>query len=202
MPTRHRDDAPGVHHVWVNATGNELYYLDEVDRMAWLRGLISATTRYEWTCIAFCQMTTHVHLLLEVRDWTLPRGMQRLNFDYSRRFNARHSRPGQFVRRRYGNRRIGSAEDLLGAFVYVVLNPVKAGICPRAEDWRWSSLATTLGIVDDFPFVDTSLVLAEFGGSKERLRAFVAAQQDAHLTKEATSDRLTTGRVRYGRVRP
>src|SRR5574337_8817 len=43
MPTRHRDDAPGVHHVWVNATGNEQYYLDEVDRMAWLRGLINAT---------------------------------------------------------------------------------------------------------------------------------------------------------------
>lgn len=176
MPPAPRDFAPGIHHVWVNATGNWSYYLDETDRIAWIRRLVHTLERFDWTCLAFCQMTTHVHALLEVPDRSLPEGMRYLNREYSRDFNARHSRVGSFVRKRYGNRRIEGAVDLLGAYAYVVLNPVVEGMCPRAEDWRWSSYATTIGLSNDFPFVDASLVLAELGGPVNALRNFVSGQ--------------------------
>ena len=193
-----RDAHAGVHHVWVGATGNESYFMDEIDRMTWVRGLVQTADKHGLTCLAFCQMTTHTHLLLNAPEGSLSAAMQRLNFDYSRRFNVRHERLGQFVRRRYGNRRIDGARDLLGVFAYIVLNPVKAGVCPRGEDWRWSSLASTLGLTDDYPFVDASLVLAETGGSTERLRSFLEARWRDHLSKAATSDRLTTGRGPWG----
>jgi REP element-mobilizing transposase RayT len=203
MATYPRDARPGLHHIWVNATGGERYYVDEIDRLAWLRELVATLETFDWTCVAFCQLTTHVHLLVNVPDESLPFGMRRLNFEYSRRFNRRHDRPGQFVRRRYGNRAIRSAADLVGAFGYVVVrNPTKAGVSDRPEDWRWSSLATTLGITEDYLFVDASLVLAEFGGSRERLRAFVGEQHRACLAEPATSSRQTTGRGAFGRVRP
>lgn len=202
MATQLRDRSPGIHHIWVNATGNEPYFVDEVDRMTWIRGLVRTTAEHGLSCVGFCQMTTHAHLLLDVPDMSLPAAMQRLNFDYSRRFNVRHDRGGQFVRRRYGSRRIEDAADLLGAFGYVMLNPVKAGMCPRAEDWRWSSLATTLGIAEDFPFVNASIVLAEFGGSVGRLRTFVEAGWRNHLARKALSNRLTTGRGSERRLRP
>jgi putative transposase len=102
--------------------------------------------------------------------------MQYLNREYSKRFNARHDRSGHFVRRRYGSRRIMNAADLLGVYAYVVLNPVKEGMCPRAEDWRWSSYATTLGLTDDFCFVDAGIVIAELGGSLDALRTLVASR--------------------------
>jgi REP element-mobilizing transposase RayT len=190
-----------VHHVWVNATGHESYFVDEVDRVMWIQSVSRTMEEHGLTCVAFCQMTTHAHLLLNVPDRSLPAAMQRLNYDYSRRFNVRHDRVGQLVRRRYGNRRIDDAADLLGAFAYVALNPVKAGLCPRAEDWRWSSLASALGVTHDFPFVDPSLVLAEFNGATERLRAFVDARWRSYLTERAMSERLTTGRGPYSRGR-
>lgn len=177
MSTTRRDFAPGIHHVWVSATGDERYFRDHIDRMTWIRELVDSVQRWDWTCLAFCQMSTHVHLLLEVPDYSLPTALQRLNSRYGRRYNARHDREGQVLRRRYGNRRIQSGDDLLGAFAYVVLNPVKAGICPRAEDWRWSSYATTLQLASDYGFVDARLLLAEVEGSTERLRLFVEAQQ-------------------------
>jgi REP-associated tyrosine transposase len=187
MPPSPRDSAPGLQHVWVNATGKEMYYVDEVDRLAWIRRLVQTIERHGWTCIAFCQMTTHVHLVLAIPDWSLPIGMKVLNLEYSKDFNARHGRAGQFVRRRYGSRRIENGRDLLAAFAYVVLNPVEAGMCPRAEDWRWSSYATTLGISRDFPFVDASLVLAELGGSTDALRAFVEERSATGLAGPATA---------------
>ncbi len=187
MPPAPRDYGPGLHHVWVNATGREAYFVDEVDRLDWIRQLVRTLELYGWRCIAFVQLDTHVHLILEINDWSLPLGMKRLNLEYSKDFNARHARRGQFVRRRYGNRRIQSGEDLVGVYVYVVLNPVKAGIAPRAEDWRWSSYPTTLGISRDFSFVDASAVLAELGGSVDALRAAVEGQHHAYLARKATS---------------
>ena len=176
MPSAPRDSAPGLHHIWVNATGNWAYFLDDIDRRVWIRLLEKVADDCAWTVPAFCQMTTHVHAIVDVADASLPQGMRYLNREYSKRFNARHDRPGQFVRRRFGSRRITSGRDLLGTYAYVVLNPVREGMCPRAEDWRWSSYATTLGLTNDFNFVDAHLVLAELGGALDALRALVTVR--------------------------
>lgn len=182
MPRRPRDLNPGIHHVWVNATGNWPYFADEVDRMAWIRLLVKVLDRFGWGCVAFCQMTTHVHLLVNVGDYSLPVGMAYLSREYSKDFNCRHSRSGHFVRKRYGSRRIEDGRDLLGVYAYVVLNPVHERMCRRAEDWLWSSYRTTAGLCDAFPFVDAGPVLAELGGSVAGLTLLVDAQARGHVS--------------------
>jgi REP element-mobilizing transposase RayT len=186
VPAKPRDTAPGVHHVWVNATSHWRYFVDDVDRMAWIRLLVRVRDRYGWRVLAFCQMTTHVHALLDVATDSLSRGMEYLNREYSKDFNARHGRRGHLVRRRFGSRRVEDGRDLLGTYAYVVLNPVEAGACSRPEDWRWSSYATLVGLTADFPFVDASLVVAEVDGQVDRLRALVEARaatlvRDSHV---------------------
>jgi putative transposase len=171
----------------VNATGNELYYVDNDDRIAWVRFLAKVLSDFGWRCVAFCQLSTHVHLIVSVPDTSLPFGMKQLNMTFSRDFNARHNRVGQFVRRRYGSRRIKDGRDLVATYAYVVLNPVLAGLCPRPEDWRWSSYGTSLRISSDFPFVDASLATAEAGGSTEALRRAVDARAREHLSRMATT---------------
>ncbi len=154
--------------------------------MGWIRLLVRILDVYDWTCVAFCQMSTHVHLLLSVPDTSLPLGMKQLNMAYSRDFNAQHARLGQFVRRRYESRHLTDGRDLLGTYAYVVLNPVTGGVVPRPEDWRWSSHATALGISSDFPFVDASLVIAQAGGSSDELRRFVEGRGAELLSQTAT----------------
>lgn len=175
MPSPPRDITPGFHHVWVNATGSWDYFLDEVDRIAWVRRLVATLDRFAWVCIAFCQMSTHVHLLLRVEDRSLSAGMRELNREYSRDFNLRHDRVGTFVRGRFGSRRIEGGRDLLGAFVYVVRNPVAGGLCLTPDEWRWSSYRTTMGLCDDFPFVDAQVAIAEVGG-RPQLRRLVRSR--------------------------
>ncbi len=176
VPAKPRDSAPGIHHVWVNATSHWQYFVDAVDRLTWIRRLIRVADRHDWRVIGFCQMTTHVHALLDLANDSLPLGMEHLNREYSKDFNLRHGRHGHLVRKRYGSRRIESGRDLLGAYAYVALNPVEAGACSRAEDWRWSSYATTVRFADDFPFVDASPVLAEVDGRVDQLRRLVDAR--------------------------
>jgi REP element-mobilizing transposase RayT len=188
VPRAPRDLAPGPRHLWVNATGDELYFRDETDRMDWIRLLVTLLERRRWTCIAFCQLGTHLHLIVDVPDQSLAVGMKWLNAEYSRDFNARHGRNGQFVRCRYGSSRIRDGSDLLRRYLYVVLNAVMAGLCPRPEDWRWSSYATSIGLSSDFLFVDASLAIAEAGGSTDGL----AAAAEARL-RELLSVRVVSG---------
>ena len=185
MPSAPRDLAPGPHHIWVSATGREQYFLDAEDRIAWLRYFVKTVRDNGWTCVAFCQMTTHVHFVVDVPNRSLALGMKSLNMAYSSDFNARHDRVGQFIRRRYGSRRIEDGVDLLGVYCYVVWNPVAAGLCIDPADWRWCSYATTLGISNDFPFVDAALAIAEAGGTPERLRQVVDSRGRSLLARKA-----------------
>jgi putative transposase len=174
-----RDKTPGLHHVTVGATGTELYYVDDVDRAAWTRRLIAMLGRYRWTCILMCQLSTHVHLIVDVPDESLPDGMHFLNFAYSRRFNERHSRRGCLLRSRYWSKRIHTDDQLHDNFCYVARNPVEAGLCARAEDWRWSSFADACGLADRFPFTDASRVSDCFGdgfAGRQALLDYVASR--------------------------
>lgn len=126
-------------------------------------------------------MTTHWHALVEVPDDSLSIGMHWLNSEYSKAFNARHGRVGYLVRDRFWSRRKADEDALLTVYRYVVDNPVRAGIVRRAEEWPWSSFATTLGLSAAFPFVDASPILAILDGDERRalrtLRQFVDGPQ-------------------------
>ncbi len=160
MPRPKRDTAPGIHHVVVAATGPSPYFLDDIDRLMWVRFLVKTLDRYDWTCIVLCQLTTHVHALFEVADESLPFGMHLLNTAHGKSFNDRHERVGNLVRARYWSKRMKDDQQLLAAFRYAARNPSRAGMCERPEDWFWSSFATSCGLAQTFPFVDASRVLS------------------------------------------
>lgn len=172
-----RDTAPGIHHVIVGATADEDYFLTDTDRLVWIRRLTRMLIRFEWKCISLCQLTTHVHAIVDVPDESLPRGMHFLNAFYGKYFNETNDRKGALIRSRYWSKRIVDDEQLIATFRYVARNPVTAGLCARAEDWHWSTFASSCGLTQTFPFIDASVVVATLGAttatSSQLLRALV-----------------------------
>jgi putative transposase len=173
-----RDTAPGIFHVFTHSVwAADALYRDDEDRERFLSELSHATTKMGWTCLAYCLMGTHYHLLLAVEAGVLPRGMHSLNFRYAGWFNRRHAMKGHVHGTRFNARRVNGEADLLWRYRYVVRNPVEAGLCERAEDWRWSSYAATLGLAKQRPFVNDSLVIACLEGPRPsaapRLQHFV-----------------------------
>ncbi len=83
-------------------------------------------------------MSTHYHVVLESGRADLSRGMARLNGLYAQYVNARYRGFGHVFAGRFGARSIQSEEYLYDACEYVLHNPVRAGMCERAEDWPWS----------------------------------------------------------------
>jgi REP element-mobilizing transposase RayT len=178
MAPPHRDTTAGIFHVYTHCVwAAPAHFRDDLDRLTFLRHLARATNKMGWTCMGFCLMPTHYHLLVEVGDGVLPRAMHLINLAYSRDFNRRHGLRGHAQSGRYGSRRVNGEAHLLTTFAYIANNPVKSRAVATATDWTWSSYSGTVDLAEPHSFVDASQVIACFDGSRElgvaRLRAFV-----------------------------
>ncbi len=131
--------ANAVYHVTQHATGDEVLYRDAYDRFLFEGLLGRGLDRFRWDLHAYCQIDNHYHLLVQIRELTLALGMQFLDSRYVQGFNQRHGRKGTLVQGRYTSTLVESAAHYMSCLAYIAMNPVKAGLCRRPEDWEWSS---------------------------------------------------------------
>lgn len=134
--------ANGLYHVTARGVAEYALFCDQGDRRLFIDLLRTTIRRCQWECHAYCLMTTHYHLLVQTRAPNLAAGMHFLNGRYAQLFNERYGRLGHLFFRRYAATMIGSEEQLAQAWQYVLDNPVRAGLCSRAEDWPWSGSFT------------------------------------------------------------
>jgi putative transposase len=140
MPRVLRTTLPdGYFHVFARGVDETAVFADAEDRRSFLGLLLSTGRRCDWQFHTLCLMTTHYHLVLESARDRLSAGMQWLNGVYAQSFNKRHGRHGHLFGGRFGTRVIEDEEYLRQACDYVLLNPVRAGLCERAADWPWSA---------------------------------------------------------------
>jgi putative transposase len=139
----------GIYHVISRGNNRGRLFWDELDHEVFLRRLDRVAQKYQWLGLAYCLMTTHYHLVVQLPEDGLSVGMQELNGEYARRTNYRHHRVGHLFQNRFYSDLITSERHLFGAIRYVALNPVKAGMCPAPETWPWSSYRASAGL--EFP---------------------------------------------------
>ncbi len=89
--------------------------------------------------------------------------MQFLNGTYASRYNAAHERTGHVFQGRFHDELVRRDEHLLESIRYIALNPVRAGLAPRPELWRWSSHGATAGVCARQEWIHEDGVLALFG---------------------------------------
>jgi putative transposase len=129
----------GYFHVYTRGVANTCVFADDEDRRSFLDLLLLVRRRYRWQLHTLCLMTTHYHFVVESACIRLSAGMQRLNGIYAQAFNKRHGRHGHLFGGRFGSRLIEDEESLRAVCDYVLLNPVRAGLCQRASEWPWSA---------------------------------------------------------------
>ena len=100
--------------------------------------------------------------------------------------NRKHGRNGHLFRNHYSWQPVENDEHLLEAVRYILLNPVRAGICEKPEDWRWSSYRACAGFEPPQPFLALDpmldLVTSFFGKSRSGRHAAYRDFVDAALT--------------------
>jgi putative transposase len=169
-----RLEFPGaLYHVISRGNERAPIFFDDIDRSGFLDLLSSVVVKEMFQLHAYCLLGNHYHLLLETPVGRLSYGMHRLNGQYAQRFNRRHERYGHLFEGRFKAILIEREPHLLELHRYIVLNPVRAGIVNRPEEWKWSSYRATSGQAARPPWLEVAWTLCQFGPTPaEGRRAF------------------------------
>jgi REP element-mobilizing transposase RayT len=185
-----------LYHVMSRGNARMAIYHDDADRRRFLTLLAEVVEQYRLECHAFCLMSNHYHALVTTLDPNLSEAMRQLNGGYAQWWNRRHDRVGHVFQGRFKGQLVQRDGHFLEACRYVVLNPVRAALVSRPEDWPWSSYAATAGLRARFTFLTTRMVLSGPATRAARLayRVFVeTGTSGCHVGAAIRSDRRIIG---------
>ena len=198
MPRARRLQVPGTpHHVIQRGVNRVDIFQSEADYECFLTILRAAATKHQTDVHTYVLMTNHVHLIVTPQaENGLAATMKNVGETYVRYFNRRYERTGGLFEGRYRSLAIDSERYWFTCMRYVELNPVRAGIVERPEDYRWSSYRChALGNRDDL-IVPHSLYLAIGNSADVRQQCWRAVCREA-LSKEQLAE--VRDLVRHGR---
>jgi len=104
--------------------------------------------------------------------------IREIKVGFARYYNRRHNRDGYFWGDRFKSVIVDKGETLINCLAYIDLNPLRAGIVSRPEDYRWNSLGYHVQTNNRDSFLSTDFGLKEFNppadkclkSEKERIR--------------------------------
>ena len=171
----------GVYHVMLRGNAGQGIFFTDEDRLRFYDLVEEGTTRFSHRIHGFCLMGNHVHLVVQVAEAPLAKVVQNLSFRYTRWVHRRQRTVGHLFQGRYKAILVDADGYLVTLVRYVHLNPVRAGLVARPEDYRWSGHRTYLG-AQSLPWLATDWVLGQFARrlttARQRYAAFVAAGLD------------------------
>jgi REP element-mobilizing transposase RayT len=133
-----RRQVPGQHYLFTTRCHQARFFLrpDPAVNRAVLHWLARAQRQFPRVRIyAVCIMSNHLHLVLCDEEAELAAWASYFLGNLARAVNRLRDRTGNFFERRYSAEPILDEESLRDRVLYVVANPVKAGLCSRARDW-------------------------------------------------------------------
>ena len=100
--------------------------------------------------------------------------VREIKVGFARYYNKRHNRRGYFWGDRFKSVIVDKGETLVNCLAYIDLNPLRAGIVSRPEDYRWNSLGYHVQTNNRDKFLSTDFGLKEFNvkSEKERIKRY------------------------------
>ncbi len=171
--------AGALYHVMSRGIERRSIVRDDADRLKRLEWIRRTVEMYGWRLHTFVLMDNHEHLFVETPEANLSAGMHLLNGSYTSYFNRRHRRAGHLFQGRYKGHLIQEEGYYLEVSRYIHLNPVRAGMVRRPDQWRWGSFAGYQRARRALDWISYDGVLGEFGRDAASARRaygrFVAA---------------------------
>ena len=141
---------PGLPHP-VTQRGNrrEVMFFEDGDHEVYLDLLAEQTGKAGVAVWAYCLIPNHVHRILKpTHRGDLGQAVGEAHRRYTNFINARGRWTGHLFQSRFASVMLDDLH-LIRAVRYVSLNPGRARLVGRPQDWKWSSVRAHLAGVDD-----------------------------------------------------
>lgn len=183
MPRRVRLHLPGgFYHTTLRGNHREAIFRVAQDRNLLDTIVERALEKYGARIHAYCWMTNHIHMLVQVGRDPLSRVMQKIASGYARAFQANRTTTGHLFENRFHSVLVDTDTYLTELIRYIHLNPVRARLVRNVGDYRWSSHHAYLGQPVD-RWVTTEFGLAMFSETRTKAVAAYARFVDCNASE-------------------
>lgn len=128
-----------IYHITARGNERKKIFFTERDYQRFKEYLVIAQERFGCVLHAYVLMGNHYHMILETKEKNLSRVMHYLNSSYTTYINVKRKRNGHLLQGRFKSIVVDKDGYLLELSRYLHLNPVRAGMAQRPEEYRYSS---------------------------------------------------------------
>ena len=192
MPRRARMYLPGLpYHVVQRGNNREACFIEAENYEFYLHLWEDQARRYGLAVHAYVLMTNHVHFLVTPeQDHAVSNTMKVVGSRYAQYINKKYRRTGTLWEGRHRASLVHSERYLLTCMRYIELNPVRAQMVKRPEDYRWSSYEVNVkgdhGWLNPHPeYLRLGATTAERGQAYRGLFNRKLINDDLHLIRKA-----------------
>ena len=162
----------------VTSRGNERrkVFFSRRDYEKFLEYLDEAREKFGVIVHGYVLMTNHYHLLIETPEGNLSKAMHHINSSYTTYINIKKKRSGHLFQGRFKSIVVDKDSYLLELSRYLHLNPVRANMATRPEEYPYSSYGSYVNAVAD-KRVTTATILEMLatkpGEARKKYRSFI-----------------------------
>jgi putative transposase len=179
------------YHIVQRGNNREACFIEPENYQFYLDLWRQLSKRYGLAVHAYCLMTNHVHFLVTpTRDSAVSNTMKVVGSRYAQYINLRYQRTGTLWEGRHRASMVQSDRYLLCCYRYIELNPVRASMVTRPDEYRWSSYGCNAwGDVDWLSpheeYLRLGRTVAERGHAYRELFRHQLSEADLHLIRKA-----------------
>ncbi len=188
------------HHVTQRGNARQVILASDADRLTYMALLREHAQLYGLSLIGYCLMSNHVHLItVPHTQVALSQCLKQAHGRYASYWNGQKSSTGHVWQGRFYSCPLDEPH-LWEALRYVELNPVRAGIVERPEQWPWSSAAAHCGLAASDAVLEverwkrrwTAGEWRHFLGQPESASELAALRRFTHTGRPLGSPRFVT----------
>lgn len=141
MPRAKREKSKtNIYHIVCRALNKQVLFEEDRDYLKYLSIVREAKDDFKFSIYAYCIMSNHIHLVIKDNYDNLSKFISIINQRYSMYYNKKNNRVGYVFSGRFYSETIENKEYFLQCIRYIHQNPLKAMICKKVDDYKFSSI--------------------------------------------------------------
>lgn len=134
----------GIYHVMMRGINRQNIFEERQDYsffISCLRRVSEPDEDKKRACniLAYCCMTNHCHILIQEKEKSVGESIKWISNAYAFYYNQKYERTGHLFQNRFRSEPCDDKGYFLTVLRYIHLNPVKGGLCKKAEQYPYSS---------------------------------------------------------------
>ncbi len=178
-------------HYYNRVVQNELLFRKERDYTQFLKSFKKSVKEIPSSVYAYCLMPNHFHFLLKQNsEIPLYKIFNKILSSYVQRYNLKYNRKGSIFAHPLQSKLIVDDVQIVTLCMYIHLNPVKAKLVNKPEEWEFSNFLEWIGarngeLFDDFILNNSYIDIDDYVKSIEEYREQVVEKTLLELLDEA-----------------